>query len=137
VQRAIVSTIEVLRSGCHGQYRIERESAMRLFAGTKFDIPPRCDRCGALEEECQCPPPKLAPESQTVRLVVEKRKKGKVVTAVHGLSAEGNDLPELLSRLKRVCGTGGTIKNDVIELQGDHVKRAIEILAEIGCRIRK
>lgn len=109
---------------------------MRLFAGTKFDIPPRCDRCGALEEECQCPPPRIPPESQIVRLVIEKRKKGKVVTALRGLSAVGNDLPDLLRQLKSACGAGGTIKDDVIELQGDHLKHASEILSAIGYRVR-
>lgn len=109
---------------------------MRLFAGTKFDIPPRCDRCGALEEECTCPAPRLPPESQTVRLLVEKRKKGKMVTVLRGLSAEGNDLAELLRQLKSACGAGGTLKDDAIELQGEHVKRAGELLTAMGYRIR-
>jgi translation initiation factor 1 len=109
---------------------------MRLFAGTKFDIPPRCDRCGALEGECTCPPPRLLPESQTVRLMVEKRKKGKVVTVLRGLSAEGNDLSDVLRRLKSACGSGGTLKDDVIELQGDHIKRAGELLRAMGYRVR-
>ena len=109
---------------------------MRLFEGTPFDRPPRCERCGALEEECTCPPPRFPPESQTVRLAVEKRRKGKVVTALRGLSVEGNDLPELLRQLKSACGTGGTLKDDVIELQGDHVKRAAKILGKIGYRVR-
>jgi translation initiation factor 1 len=78
----------------------------------------------------------ISPQSQTVRLVVEKRKKGKVVTALRGLSAEGNNLPDLLRQLKSACGAGGTIKDDVIELQGDHLKRAGEILAEVGYRVR-
>jgi translation initiation factor 1 len=109
---------------------------MRLFAGTPFDRPPRCDRCGALEEQCTCPPPRLPPESQNVRLVVEKRKKGKVVTVLRGLSAEGNDLPDLLRQLKSACGTGGTLKDGAIELQGDHVRRAAVILGEIGYWVR-
>src|SRR5215469_8350507 len=109
---------------------------MRLFAGTPYDRPPRCDRCGALEEECKCPPPRLPPESQTVRLVVEKRKKGKVVTVLRGLSVEGNDLPDLLRQLKSACGTGGTLKDDAIELQGDHTKRAGAFLGTMGYRVR-
>ena len=109
---------------------------MRLFEGTKFDIPPRCDRCGALESDCRCPPPRIAPQSQTVRLAIEKRKKGKVVTVLRGLTAEGNDLPDLLSQLKSACGAGGTLKDDVIVLQGDHVKRAGEILKAMGYRVR-
>jgi translation initiation factor 1 len=68
--------------------------------------------------------------------MVEKRKKGKVVTALRGLSAEGNDLPDLLRQFKSACGTGGTIKDDAIELQGDHVRRGGEILAGLGYRVR-
>jgi translation initiation factor 1 len=68
--------------------------------------------------------------------VVEKRKKGKVVTVLRGLSVEGNDLPDLLRQLKSACGTGGTLKDDAIELQGDHTKRAGEFLAAMGYRVR-
>jgi predicted translation initiation factor SUI1 len=63
-------------------------------------------------------------------------KKGKVVTVLRGLATEGNDLPDLLRQLKSACGTGGTLKDGVIELQGDHVKRATVILGEIGYRVR-
>jgi translation initiation factor 1 len=114
---------------------------MRLFAGTPYDRTPRCDRCGALEEDCTCPPPppaavtKIPPDSQSVRLAVEKRKKGKVVTVLRGLSPAGNDLPDLLRQLKSACGTGGTLKDDAIELQGDHTKRAGDLLREMGYRV--
>jgi len=112
---------------------------MRLFEGTKWDRPPRCERCGELEEDCTCPPPPKVltpPEKQTVRLAVEKRKKGKVVTVVCGLPADENDLPALLSQLKAACGAGGTVKDDLLEIQGDHLKRVLGLLAEIGYRVR-
>jgi translation initiation factor 1 len=114
---------------------------MRLFAGTPYDRPPRCDRCGALEEECTCPAlvteiAKIPPESQSVRLVVEKRKKGKMVTVLRGLAPKGNDLPDLLRQLKSACGAGGALKEDSIELQGDHTKRAGDLLREMGYRVR-
>ena len=54
---------------------------MRLFEGTPWDRSPSCERCGVLEEDCCCPPPPkvfAAPEIQTARLAVEKRKKGKL-----------------------------------------------------------
>src|SRR5258708_18495761 len=75
----------------------ESETLGRLFAGTPFDRPPTCDRCGKLESECACPPlvvepVRLAPETQTARLKLERRPKGKVVTVVGGLDPEGNDL---------------------------------------------
>lgn len=112
---------------------------MRLFAGTPFDIPPKCERCGGLESECTCPPQKatlVAPDKQVARLQVEKRKKGKVVTVVYGLTAAANDLPELLSRLKTACGAGGTVKDDTLEIQGEHVDRIRDVLGQIGFRVK-
>src|SRR5437764_8115005 len=96
---------------------------MRLFAGTKYDQPPKCDRCGRLEAECVCSPPatrRLSPASQVARLNLEKRKKGKLVTVVRGLSADGNDLAGLLSRLKSQCGAGGAIDRKSTRLNSSH-----------------
>jgi len=112
---------------------------MRLFEGTQWDRPPRCDRCDKLEEDCTCPPPPkvlTAPEKQTARLNVEKRKRGKLVTVVRGLPAEENDLPALLTKLKTACGAGGTLKDDLLELQGNHLDRVRDLLAEVGYRVR-
>ena len=113
---------------------------MRLFEGTPFDRPPKCERCGLLETECKCPPlaaPRLPPESQTARLAVEKRKKGKVVTVVRGLSAAGNDLPVLLSQLKSQCGAGGTVDGDTLEIQGEHIERIGVALRGLGYRVKR
>ena len=112
---------------------------MRLFEGTEFDRPPRCERCGELEADCHCPPeaaPLIPPEKQTARLAVEKRKKGKVVTVIRGLEPEGNDLPALLTKLKNSCGAGGTISEDGIEIQGKHLERLRETLGQIGYRVK-
>ena len=113
----------------------------RLFAGTPFDRPPKCDRCGRLESECQCPPvanakTTVAPEKQTARLTIERRKKGKVVTVVAGLAAADNDLPALLKQLKNQCGAGGTQAGETLEIQGDHLERLKKLLGEIGYRVR-
>lgn len=115
---------------------------MRLFAGTPFDIPPTCDRCGVLEADCKCPPlskppaTRTPPERQTAKLAVEKRKKGKVVTVVRGLPAAENDLPDVLTRLKNACGAGGAVKDDELEIQGAHLDRAAEVLRGIGYRVK-
>ena len=112
---------------------------MRLFEGTEFDRPPTCERCGELEEVCKCPPapaPKLAPSKQTARLSVEKRKKGKTVTVVRGLAAVGNELPELLKKLKSACGAGGTVKDDELEIQGNNLDRVRDELKKIGFHTR-
>ena len=112
---------------------------MRLFEGTPFDRPPRCERCGELEADCRCPPeppPRIPPQQQTARIVVEKRTKGKVVTLVRDLPVEGNDLPGLLTTLKNACGAGGSLKDGILEIQGRHVERIRELLAGIGYRVK-
>lgn len=109
----------------------------RLFAGTPFDRPPRCSRCGELESDCQCPPPLIPPGEQTAWLRVEKRKQGKLVTVVDGLPAIGNDLPELLRKLKNDCGAGGSIQGETLEIQGNHLARIGEALSQLGYRIKR
>ncbi len=114
----------------------------RLFAGTPWDRPPTCERCGKLESECACPPPveepvRIPPEKQTARLRLAKRAKGKVVTVVGNLDPDGNDLPALAATLKTACGTGGTVKEGHVELQGDHLDKAEAALASLGYRTRR
>jgi translation initiation factor 1 len=114
----------------------------RLFEGTPWDRPPTCERCGKLESECACPPPIvepkwLAPETQTARLGVEKRPKGKVVTVIGSLDPEGNDLPALAASLRSACGTGGTLKDGRIELQGDHLQAAERVLGGMGYKTKR
>ena len=112
---------------------------MRLFAGTPFDIPPKCDRCGALEADCKCPPlptGRIPPSQQTAKLSIEKRKKGKVVTVIRGLSERANDLPALLSQLKSQCGAGGTIQEDCVEIQGEHLDRIRTALSGLGYGVK-
>jgi translation initiation factor 1 len=113
----------------------------RLFAGTPWDRPPACDRCGRLESECACPPPmpevkRVPPEQQTARLMTERRAKGKLVTVIAGLNPAGNDLTELATRLKNACGAGGTMKDGQIELQGDHLQAAERALQAIGYKTK-
>ncbi len=114
----------------------------RLFAGTAWDRPPTCDRCGKPEGECSCPPAvvetvRTPPGTQTARLRMEKRPKGKVVTTVTNLDPEGNDLIALAATLKAKCGTGGTVKDHAIELQGDHLAKAEAALLAIGYKVRR
>jgi len=112
---------------------------MGLFAGTPFDVPAHCDECGKLESECKCPPPPIPitpPEKQTVALRLEKRKRGKQVTLISGILNEGEQLALLVTELKSICGAGGSIKNEILEIQGDHVETIRKTLAERGFRVK-
>ena len=112
---------------------------MRLFEGTQFDRPPRCERCEELEDDCRCEPepePRTPAEKQTARLSKQKRKRGKVVTVIDGLLDEADALSELLTKLKTACGAGGTIKDAVLEIQGDHLDRIRDELKKLGYRVK-
>ena len=115
---------------------------MGIFTGTQWDRPPTCDRCGKLEAECRCPPlpvkgpDRVPPEKQTAKLAVEKRFGKRWVTVVRGLVEADSDLAALLTKLKAACGAGGTIKEDLIEIQGQHLDRVRTLLAELGYKTK-
>jgi translation initiation factor 1 len=112
---------------------------MPLFTGTPFDRPPHCPRCDKLEAECTCPPEQPVRKplgKQTARIAVERRKGGKTVTVIRGLTAADNDLPALLTSLKNHCGSGGTLHEEELELQGDQIARAKAQLEKIGYRVK-
>lgn len=113
----------------------------RLFAGTLWDRPPTCERCGKPLADCRCPPvvaaqTQIPPEKQTARVAREKRQKGKLVTVVSGLPAAGNDLPALLTKLKNALGTGGTLDDGQLIVQGDQVERVRTFLLGLGYRVK-
>ena len=115
---------------------------MRLFEGTEWDRPPRCERCNALEEDCSCPPEPdpepvyLDPAKQTARLQIEKRKGGRKVVVIRGLAPDETDLAALLGEIKASCGVGGTVKDETLELQGNQLERVREVLLRLGYRCK-
>jgi translation initiation factor 1 len=77
-----------------------------------------------------------APKAQQ-RVRVQRTKAGKggkQVTAITGLEASDAELKALLKQVKAAAGTGGTVKDGVIELQGDQVAPAISALEQAGYR---
>jgi len=112
----------------------------RLFAGTEWDRPPTCDRCGKLLAECRCPPvaPPARPagqvdaKGQKVTVRREKRQKGKEVTVVRGIDPARNDLPALLTKLKSSLGTGGSLDGNDLVVQGDQIERVVAALIKLG-----
>jgi translation initiation factor 1 len=76
-----------------------------------------------------------AKNQQQVRVQRTKAGKGgKMVTAITGLEAPESELKTLLKQLKAAAGTGGTVKDGVIELQGDQVAPALAALEKAGYR---
>ena len=114
---------------------------MGLFAGTQWDRPVECERCGLVLDDCRCPPPSPAaaaptpPSKQRLRVRVEKRKRGKVVTVIQDVAPD-NDRTALLAELKAACGAGGSINEDGwLEIQGAHVERVAAALRQRGYRV--
>jgi len=59
-----------------------------------------------------------------------------VVTVIHGLRARGEVLDAIASDLRRRCGAGGTVKDGVVEIQGDHRERVAEHLRTRGYTVK-
>ncbi len=57
---------------------------------------------------------------------------GKPVSVISGLPLAAGDLAALASRLKRLCGAGGGVRDGVIEIQGEHRDRLVEELRQLG-----
>ena len=58
------------------------------------------------------------------------------MTLVKKLVLSEADMKELAKKLKQLCGSGGTIKDDVIEIQGDHREKIAEALAKMGYKVK-
>ena len=84
-----------------------------------------CKDCGLPVEICVCGD--LARTTQKIRIQKVKRKWGKAYTLVSGFDKD-YDVKSLGKKLKKKLACGGTVKNGVIELQGDHLERAKQIL---------
>lgn len=79
----------------------------------------------------------LPPNEQTVYLHRDsKGRGGKTVTLIKKLVLSEEDLKELAKKLRQVCGSGGTVREDVIEIQGDHREKIAEALKKMGFRVK-
>jgi len=77
------------------------------------------------------------PRDGVVRLFRDRGgRNGKTVTVIHGLPERGAALEARASELKRLCGAGGTLKEGVVEMQGDHRDRLAERLRALGYTVK-
>jgi translation initiation factor 1 len=98
-----------------------------------------CPDCGAAVAACRCrtlEKQKIKGDG-VVRVGREtKGRGGKGVTLVTGLPLAEDALKELASKLKQTCGTGGTVKDGVIEIQGDHREKLCVYLQKAGYKAK-
>ena len=89
-----------------------------------------CDTCGLPKELCVCET--IAKETQKIVVRIEKRKFGKKYTIIEGINQKEIDLKDLVKKLKAKFACGGTVKDNKIELQGDHKNNARKALIALG-----
>jgi translation initiation factor 1 len=88
-----------------------------------------CPKCGLPKQACVCE--EIAKTQQKIDVKLEKRRFGKLSTLISGFD-DGIDLKEIAKKLKEKRACGGTIKNKIIELQGNHKGHIKPILVEQG-----
>ena len=82
-------------------------------------------------------PRDVDPSRQTIRVAVDrKRRAGKSVTVASGFEQAPESLARLATALKKRCGSGGTVKGNEIEVQGEHVETIAAELRKLGYRVR-
>jgi translation initiation factor 1 len=98
-----------------------------------------CPKCNQSVADCVCGKSRpTAPKDSVVRVSREtKGRKGKGVTLVTGVPLDADELPALAKHLKNLCGAGGTVKNGVIEIQGDHRDRIVAELQSRGWTVKR
>jgi translation initiation factor 1 len=104
-----------------------------------------CPTCGKRYDRCTCGQraalarsagPGL-PRDGVVRILRDRKGRGgKVVTVVAGLPGGPDARAKIATDLKRLCGTGGTVKDDTVEIQGDHRDRIAALLKDRGYTVK-
>ncbi|MEZ6007803.1 MAG: stress response translation initiation inhibitor YciH [Planctomycetota bacterium] len=97
--------------------------------------------CGKPAFSCKCkdtPKKKVPAGDGIVRVGREtKGRKGKGVTVVSGVPLAGSELDALAKRLKTRCASGGTVRDGVIEIQGDHRDTLVPLLEAEGFTVKR
>ena len=110
-----------------------------------------CPACGRTETRCQCrgkgararikardDADALKASDGIVRVGRStKGRRGKVVSTVTGVPVDADELVALAGELKRRCGSGGALKDGVIEIQGDHRDTLVEELEKRGFKVKR
>jgi len=118
----------------------KKASSFSALGGLVFstDTGRHCPDCREPLDACTCKST-LIPEGDGIARVrrESKGRGGKTVTTVTGVPLPLEALKDLASNLKRRCGTGGALKDGVIEIQGEHVELLLAELIKLGFKAKK
>lgn len=111
------------------------------FSGLVYstDTGRTCPTCRQAIAQCSCKSAKPVPVGDGIVRVSRETKGrgGKAVTLVKGVALDEAALTALGKKLKAACGSGGTVKDGVIEVQGDHCDRVVELLKVQGLTVKR
>lgn len=96
-----------------------------------------CPGCRQAIAACTCKQTTPVPTGPVRVLRETKGRGGKAVTVVRGLPLDATALAAFGKQLRTACGSGGTAKDGVIEVQGDHTERLLTLLAQAGYPAKK
>lgn len=98
-----------------------------------------CPGCGEAMAACVCAKKKVSSATDGIVRVRRETKGrgGKTVTVITGLPLEEEELKTLAGELKRRCSTGGTLKDGVVEIQGDHADLLVSELQKRGYTVKR
>lgn len=104
-----------------------------------------CKRCGQPEAQCRCRSGvasgvrrETMPNDGFVRISRDRKGRGgKTMTVIAGLPGDDAELAALAQRFKRICGSGGTAKDGIVEIQGDHRDRIEAELKQMGHKVKR
>jgi translation initiation factor 1 len=89
-----------------------------------------CPKCSLPIELCVCE--SLQQEEQTITIFIDKRKWGRAMTVINFGGIQGANLKKISKKAKGYCASGGTVKGNTIEIQGDHRRKLKKFLLNLG-----
>lgn len=97
-----------------------------------------CPTCRQPRAACRCGQRAVPAAGGPVRVQrTSKGRGGKTVTLVSGLALAEAGLQALGKQLRSACGSGGTVRDGIVEVQGDHVERVLAVLAAAGITAKR
>jgi translation initiation factor 1 len=121
----------------------------RLVYSTDGGRVSNCPLCGLPYKQCRCDQPLTGSGSGSggqpakkgdgiVRIMRDRKHRGgKTVKLITGVPANQNEIAALAQQLKKLCGSGGTVKDGVIEIQGNHCDKVQAKLTEMGYKVKR